>query len=343
MLDDLKLIHERDPDDTLGIAERQWQQLTENFEVSVDGSGIENIVYSGMGGSALAALLSVTWPGYDIPFEVVRNYEIPRYVSSKTLFIACSYSGNTEETISSIAIAEEKGARICVIAGGGKLSEIADLKGYPLVTLPKAAQPRYAVLYNLKALMDILISAGLVDKDKVLGELQAASKFLEEVSKRWQATVPVESNFAKQIALEAVGKSAVIYGGPLFAPVAYKWKISFNENAKQIAWWGQFPEFNHNEFIGWSEQPSVKPYLVVDLRSDLELPRITKRFELSAKLLSGKRPEPIVVQLEGSNSLEQMVFAIMLGDYTTLYTAILNGVSPAPVVLVERFKKELSL
>ena len=144
MLDDLKLIHERDTDDTLGIAERQWQQLNEGFEVSVDGSGMENIVYSGMGGSALAALLSVTWPGYTIPFEVVRNYDIPSYVSDKTLFIACSYSGNTEETISSIAQAEAKGARICVIAGGGKLSELAHEKGYPLVILPKAEQPRYA-------------------------------------------------------------------------------------------------------------------------------------------------------------------------------------------------------
>lgn len=342
MLDDLKLIHDRDPDDTLGIAERQWQQLTEKFEVNVDGSGIENIVYSGMGGSALAALLSVSWPGYDIPFEVVRNYDIPGYVSSKTLFIACSYSGNTEETISSIAKAEAKGARICVIAGGGKLREIATEKNYPLIILPKAEQPRYAVLFNLRALVDILISAGLVDGAKVTKEMEAASKFLEGASKKWQATVPTESNFAKQIALEAVGKSAVVYAGPIFAPVAYKWKISFNENAKQVAWWGQYPEFNHNEFIGWSEQPTVKPYLVIDLRSNLENPRITERFELSAKLLSGKRPEPIVVQLEGSNVLEQITYAIMLGDFTTLYTAVLNGVSPAPVVLVEKFKKELS-
>ena len=185
MLDDLKLIHERDPDDTLGIAERQWQQLTENFEVSVDGSGIENVVYSGMGGSALAALLSVTWPGYDIPFEVVRNYQIPRYVSDKTLFIACSYSGNTEETISSIALAEQKGARIVVIAGGGKLASLAEQKGYPLIILPKAEQPRYAVLFNLKALIDILISAGLVDKDKVLAETVALLVLKKKATQIW--------------------------------------------------------------------------------------------------------------------------------------------------------------
>ncbi|MEI9913817.1 MAG: bifunctional phosphoglucose/phosphomannose isomerase [Candidatus Saccharibacteria bacterium] len=341
MLDDLKLIHERDPQDTLGIAERQWQQLKEDFQIDVNGSGIDNVVYCGMGGSALAALVSTSWPGYNIPFELVRNYDIPTYVSDKTLFIACSYSGNTEEAISGLNEAVKRGARVCVIAGGGKLTDIAKEKGYPNIDLPKAEQPRYAVLYNLKALLAILISAGLVDGQKINQEVESASEFLSEVSKRWQATVPTANNQAKQIALEAAGKSVVIYGGPLLAPAAYKWKISFNENAKQIAWWNQYPEFNHNEFIGWSEQPPIKPYLVVDLRSNLENPRIQKRFELSAKLLSGKRPEPVVVNAEGDNLLKQLLYTIMLGDFTTIYSAILSGVNPDPVDLVEKFKTEL--
>ena len=341
MLDDLKLIHERDPQDTLGIAERQWQQLKEEFKIDVDGSGIENVVYCGMGGSALAALVSTSWPGYNIPFELVRNYDIPSYVSNKTLFIACSYSGNTEEAISGLGEAVKRGARVCVIAGGGKLTDIAKEKGYPNIDLPKAEQPRYAVLYNLKALLAILISAGLVDRQKISEEVESASEFLSEVARRWQATVPTANNQAKQIALEAAGKSVVIYGGPRLAPAAYKWKISFNENAKQVAWWNQYPEFNHNEFIGWSEQPPIKPYLVVDLRSNLENPRVQKRFELSAKLLSGKRPEPVVVNAEGDNLLKQLLYTIMLGDFTTIYSAILSGVNPDPVDLVEKFKTEL--
>lgn len=341
MLDDLKLINDRDPDDTLGIAQCQWKQLNEQFKIQVDGSGIENIVYSGMGGSALAALVSVSWPGYSLPFEVVRNYDIPAYVSNKTLFIACSYSGNTEETLSSLAEAEKRGARICVIAGGGKLKDIAQEKGYPFACLPKAEQPRYAVLYNLKALLAILQSAKLVDTEKTMSELDDATEFLSKVSEKWIPTVSTDHNQAKKIAIEAAGKSVVIYGGPLMAPVAYKWKINFNENAKQVAWWNQYPEFNHNEFIGWSVQPPIKPYLVIDLRSNLENPRIQTRFELSARLLSGKRPEPMVVNAEGQTVIEQLLYNIMLGDFTTIYSAILSGVSPAPVDLVEKFKREL--
>src|SRR3954464_9030238 len=100
MLDDLKYIHQRDGQDALGIAEKQAAQLEHEFDVPVIEGNFENIVYAGMGGSALAALISQSWPGYKLPFEVCRQYHIPAYVSNKTLFIAASYSGNTEETVS---------------------------------------------------------------------------------------------------------------------------------------------------------------------------------------------------------------------------------------------------
>jgi glucose/mannose-6-phosphate isomerase len=112
MLDDLKLIHERDQQDTLGIAEKQWQQLTHEFEIepSVSVNNITNVVYGAMGGSALAAIYALSWPRLEIPFEVVRGYELPNYVNHNTLFIASSYSGNTEETLESINHAASKGA-----------------------------------------------------------------------------------------------------------------------------------------------------------------------------------------------------------------------------------------
>jgi glucose/mannose-6-phosphate isomerase len=153
--------------------------------------------------------------------------------------------------------------------------------------------------------------------------------------------VPAAQNPTKQLALELMGKSVVVYAGPKLHPAAMKFKIGTNENAKQVAWWNQLPEFNHNEFIGWSKQPVDKPYAVVDLRSNLEHPRIQKRFEVTARLLSGMRPEPHVVQAEGQTVLEQLLWAVVFGDFTTLYLAILNGINPAPVDLVESFKKAL--
>src|SRR3989344_6803304 len=127
MLDDLKFIHQRDGQDALGIAQRQLQQLEHPFEIKGDdllATDIQNVVYAGMGGSALAALLAKSWPGCKLAFEVCRQYQIPAYVSSNTLFIAASYSGNTEEALEALATAEAKSARIVVIASGGKLQEI---------------------------------------------------------------------------------------------------------------------------------------------------------------------------------------------------------------------------
>lgn len=341
MLDDLKYIHQRDGQDALGIAERQAGQLEHHFDVPKIEGSFQNIVFAGMGGSALPALLSASWPGYKLPFEVSRQYHIPDYVSDKTLFIACSYSGNTEETLSALAEAEGKGAVIAVIAGGGKLEEIAQQKSYPFIKVPKAEQPRYAVFYMLGALLAVLESAGLLNEKEVVNQLQQTAAFLQGAVKDWVATIPQAKNPAKKLAAELAGKSGVVYAGPLLAPAAYKWKISFNENAKNVAWWNQYPEFNHNEFIGWSSHPIEKPYAVIDLRSNLEHPRIQERFELSDRMLSGKRPAAHVVQAQGDTLLEQLLWTVVYGDFVTIYLALLNGVNPAPVDLVEKFKTEL--
>jgi len=342
MLDDLKYIHQRDGSDALGIAERQAGQLRYKFQLDSLEGQFENIVYAGMGGSALAALLSRDWPSYKIPMEISRQYHIPAYVSDKTLFIACSYSGNTEETISALSEAESKNARIVIIAGGGQLEEIAAQKNLPFLKLPKAEQPRYAVFYNLVALVTALEAANLVNEAEATAQLAEASDFLAEAVKDWVATVPTDQNEAKKLALEMAGKSPVIYAGPLMSAAAYKWKIGFNENAKNVAWWNELPEFNHNEFIGWSSHPIQKPYAVVDLRSNLEHERVQKRFEVSERLLSGMRPAPHVVNVKGNNLLEQILWAVAFGDFVTIYTALLNNVDPAPVLLVEKFKKALN-
>ncbi len=344
MLDDLKYIHEYDAQDALGVAERQWQQLEYSFDVDLSSLGnvqYDNVVFAGMGGSALAAVISESWPSVNIPFQIVRDYTIPSYVSGKTLFIASSYSGNTEETLSAIAQAAEKQATIVVITNGGALEQLALDNNYPLLKLPGVSQPRYAVLVSLRALVVALASAGVVPQEKVQ-ELAGSSEFVKQQVSAWIATVPTADNPAKKLAQELIGTSAVVYAGPLFYPVAYKWKISINENAKQIAWVNQLPEFNHNEFLGWTKQPVDKPYAVIDIRSNLEHERTLKRFEVTERLLSGVRPSPHVIVPQGETLLQQILWTIVLGDFVSLYVALLNGLNPTPVDLIEKFKLALN-
>jgi glucose/mannose-6-phosphate isomerase len=342
MLDDLKYIHEKDAQDALGIAATQPQQLQHEFTIAQqDFSSVSNVVYAAMGGSALAATILGSAPGFRVPFEISRQYNIPHYVSDKTLFIAASYSGNTEETIAALAEAEKKKARIVVISGGGKLQEIAEKNKYLHILLPKAQQPRYAVFYNLKALLQLLGGTSLLNEEINTSELQKTVAFLETESAKLLPTVATAKNPAKQLARECMGKSIVVYSGPFLAPAAYKWKISFNENAKNVAWFGTLPEFSHNEFIGWSSHPTVKPYIIIDLETSYDHPQVTKRFEVSARLLSGKMPQPHVVRASGDSQLQHMLWTVLMGDFVSIYLGLLNGQNPTPVDLVEKMKKEL--
>ena len=342
MLDDLKMIHDRDADDALGVAEKQWQQLQHDFDVTLPDYGeILNVVITGMGGSTLPAVYLKSWPGTLVPLEIVRDYTLPDYVGEKTLVIVSSYSGNTEETLSALEDASGRGARIVVATSGGKLLETAQDKGLPLLEIPGGIQPRMSAFYFLAAFVQTLEHYGLVRSGST-DELAAAGDWLKGQMGSWRAEVPTSQNAPKQLAQELMGRSVVVYAGPKMYPAANKMKIGCNENAKNVAWRYQYPEFNHNEFIGWSEKPDDKPYAVVEFRSNLEHERVQKRFVVTERLLSGKRPSPNVVVPEGETVLQQLLWSSCFGDFTTLYLALLNGINPTPVDLVERFKVELN-
>ncbi len=348
MLDDTNIVKQRDGKNALGVAAGEWQQATYDAVVQQgdnDGRPLEKVVLAGMGGSALAALLVKSWLSdvIPVPFEIVRDYNLPAYVDNATLVIASSCSGNTEETLSCLNQATQRGAQIAVLASGGKLLERAVAGNIAHIVLPDRTQlePRMTTIAQMRALTRLLAHFGVVTAE-YCEQIGVLSDWLHEESKLWEASVPTEHNYAKQLALQAVGKTPVFYGGSLMAPVAYKWKISWNENAKNVAFCNTLPEFNHNEFLGWTSHPVEKPFAVFDLVSELEHPRVLQRFALSDKLLSGRRPKSTVVPVAGDTVVAQMLWACILADFASIYTAILNNVDPTQVDLIERFKAELA-
>jgi glucose/mannose-6-phosphate isomerase len=254
VLDDLKLITLRDGSDALGVTAKQFTQLKQSFNLGGDSEKPVNVVVAGMGGSALAAQLAESWPGMELPYEIVRSYDVPRYVNTQTLFIASSYSGNTEETLSALAQAQKAGASIAIVTSGGKLTEIANQKKYQICELPSGLQPRMAVLYNFKALLSIFAHHQIV-KAETLVEIEQLADKHSELTAAWAADIPTNNNLAKQLAERLLGKTPIIYAGPKMYPLAYKWKINFNENAKNTAWCNFYSEYDHNEFIGWTSHP----------------------------------------------------------------------------------------
>jgi len=346
ILDDTNVIAQRDPGGAFGVIASQHEQA--RFDCAVhnaehDSRPINSIVVTGMGGSALAALIVKVLLSKTVAtsFEVVRNYDLPAYVGENTLVIASSYSGNTEETLSALEQARQRGAQIGIMSSGGKLIEAAQANGIAHVVLPGGIQPRMATIYNLRGLFALLENFDVVGHEW-LDELGNMSDWLKAESEQWLPTVASSENLAKKIALQAVGKTPVFYGSPLTAPLAYKWKISWNENAKNVAFWNEYPEFNHNEFLGWTSHPVEKPFAVFDLKSSFDSARVAQRFELSDRLLSGNRPAAQPLSLKGETLFAQMVWGAILADFASAYVAILNGVDPTPVVLIEKLKQELA-
>jgi glucose/mannose-6-phosphate isomerase len=341
ILDNANIISQRDPFDALGAAANEWEQLKGTYEIegSAEAHNFANVVVAGMGGSALAADLLKDWLNLTVPFEVVKTYDLPAYVGNETLVIVSSYSGNTEETLSALTQAVERGATVAVVASGGKLYDKAAELGLAHVKQPKHMQPRMAAFGGLMSTLTLLESFGLVSGKS--DEIRGAAEWLHEETEHWVSSVPTEYNLAKQLAAHAVGKIPVIYASTPMRSIAYKWKISFNESSKNVAFCNALPEFSHNEFIGWSSHPVEKPFAVFDLRSTFEHERVSKRFELTDRLLSGMRPKAKVVELEGESMIQEMLWGSILADFVSIYLGLLNGVEPSKVELVEKLKTEL--
>jgi glucose/mannose-6-phosphate isomerase len=209
ILDDANVVAQRDPQGALGFAAQQPEQLKHDFGIAgkkTFARPIYNVVFAGMGGSALAAEFARTWPSISEPFVVTKEYGLPNFVDEDTLVIVSSYSGNTEETLEALTHAEQKGAQIAVLAHGGKLLERAKAAGYLLVEIPEAPQPRTGVFYSYRGLVEILVAAGLVE-DSAIGRLEALVEPLKQATSNWVQSVPAEQNYAKQIADQLTGKA----------------------------------------------------------------------------------------------------------------------------------------
>ena len=343
MLDDLKYIHTKDIEDALGVAIKQWEQLqidvtpTKEFNLT----NVSNVVLAGMGGSALPGVFFTSWPKLSKPFEISRNYTVPDYVGQSSLVIVSSYSGNTEESLSALEDARVKKAQIVVVAAGGQLLEKAKEYELPIVTIPAGKQPRMATFGFLKVFVSIMESAGVVPSGSV-DELVSNAEWLKSEFSDFAPDIITNNNPAKLLAHELAGKTVIIYSGPKMWPVANKFKICINENSKNTAWCNQYPEFNHNEFIGWTSHPVEKPFAVVEIRSKLEHERVQKRFEVTERLLSGKRPHPFVIEPKGDSLIAQLLWTVGFADLVSVYLSLLNGLDPTPVALVEKLKSELN-
>lgn len=315
--------------------------------LAADWSGVHNnghagVLIVGMGGSAIAGdlLRTLTRTEASVPITVLRSYSLPAWVSPDTTVIASSYSGNTEETLSALDVALDRGASVVCITTGGRMASRADEAGVPLISLPAGLQPRAALGHSLTALCTVAERLGLLtasDEDwqetrSVLDAQKAAYENPED-----------PDNEAMKMAIALRERLPVIYSSERLEGANLRWRNQMHENSKTFAVGNLFPEMNHNEIMGWARHaPELRRLGVILLRDREDHARVQRRMEITRDLLKDAAGYWTEVQSQGTSRLARLMSLLYVSDWVSLYLAILHEVDPSPVGLISQLKAALA-
>jgi len=319
-------------------------QLQRELETSTDFAidSYNDLLIVGMGGSGVAGdvLKLVLNETSQINVEVRKAYGIPEVVADrrpKCLFI--SYSGNTEETVEAVNDAIRYKLDWSVISSGGQLLELAEEHERPFVKVPPGLQPRAAFGLMTRAVMHYVSSD--ID-NKYLEMCDQAGDYLNK-SLANQSENQLLSQ-ALQISKEIGSKTSVIYGGtPLTYLVAQRWKTQINENAKSKAFVGYMPEIHHNEILSWeaNREESKNNFQLLFLRSSNENSQVSKRFELTKKIIGDKVNISEIENISSENIISNLFHLTLLGDLVSVYMAKNLDIDPYDISAIEELKKLL--
>lgn len=329
------------------------QQIGKSTDLDDMQDSIDNIVYCGMGGSAICGdfLKNFLIDELPVSMEVVRNYTLPNYVSKKTLLIISSYSGNTEETLSCLNQGAKKNAHLLGISSNGEVKKLFNemsvnngkLKNY--IKIPSGYPPRTALGYVLLPLIYSLHKLGLVKND-FSNDISETIKYVEEKAKTYDpGNIP---NKAYELSKALNNTIPVIYAtAGSTSMIARRWTTQFSENAKIVAYYNEIPEMNHNEIVGWENLPELlDDFTVIFLKDAEDLERVVVRQKAIKDLLLNNGsviPKQILeVESEGNSRMVRWMSLIYLGDFISWYSAIGYGTDPTPVKKIDILKKTLA-
>ena len=316
---------------------RELGERARSREREAQDGPVREVLVVGMGGSALPVdilndVLSDRLPG---PILACRHYEIPRPRRGRRFLVFSSFSGNTEEVVEPLRALPADTPDTAIVTAGGELAEIGQARGIPTIRIPAwrepaGFQPRsasgYIVTYLARLLDAVGYAAGPVERFRALGRFLNGTDFRED---------------GEALARQVAGRIPLFYTDEAHAlSVGRIAKIKYNENAKQPAFFNTLPEANHNEMIGFGG--AREDYALVYFRDPESHPRVHRRFETLRELLAGGRLRFCEWEMRGENPLERVFSALTVADWTSYFAALLAGVDPTPVALVEAFKRRLS-
>ena len=326
----------------LDTAEHYRKAVKAAEGISLSYSKPENVIVVGMGGSAIGGELLKDWvrDKAGVPVEVVRGYSLPAYVGAKSLVLVVSYSGETEETLSCFLDAVSRKCMVFCVSSGGNLLDFAERLGVPFLRVPSGFAPRAALPYLFVPLLVVLERVGLVSG--VSEELTEAIAVLERVCSECAPEMLVSDNVAKGLAGDINGSVPVAYGFGVFRGVAQRFKTQFNENSKVPSKWEYFSEIDHNEVVGWERAGSLAEcFSAIFIRDKGEPEAIRSRIEITKGLMPAET-KVFEVWSRGEGELARMLSGVCIGDFISVYLALLRGVDPTPVKTISLLKAKVT-
>ncbi|MBI1863705.1 bifunctional phosphoglucose/phosphomannose isomerase [Candidatus Woesebacteria bacterium] len=325
----------------------QVLEETKAFYLPDSYKDILNVVVCGMGGSALGGRIvkALTTPASRIPIEIITDYTLPYYVGEKTLVILSSYSGNTEETISTLSNAQNKGAKIFGVTTGGKLKDLlieAKLPAY--LFNPKnnpSGQPRMALGYSIAINLVVLAKLGAfnVSENDLKKAVKTSSKFI----KLFDSTVTENENIAKKLAQKLYLKAPILFASGHLLGIAHAFKNQVNENSKTFSTLFDLPEANHHLLEGFGFPKSSKHvFHFLFFESKNYTLNAQKRYPITEDVVKKEGYEFSVYKTLSKEKLEEIFEILVLGSYLSFYLALLNEIDPSQIPWVDYFKKELA-
>lgn len=292
-----------------------------------------NIVICGLGGSGIGGRLVANWlyNDLDIPVALCQDYTLPKYVNQKTLVIASSYSGDTEETLSAVEQAHAQGAAIIAITSGGKLAEFCKKHNYEYILVPGGNPPRTQLAFSIVQLTYIFGELGLIKKE-IINHFETAAALL----KTEEVAIHAE---AKRLSDFIHGKELIIYSDAKDEAIAIRARQQFNENSKILCSHHVIPEMNHNELVGWAG--GNENHAVLLLHTGNVHPQNEKRFAFSKAVIETKTQHIFELTALGESTIVRSLYLINVIDWASFYLAEVNKVDAVEVEVIGMLKEQL--
>jgi glucose/mannose-6-phosphate isomerase len=277
-------------------------------------SQFSNIIIGGLGGSGIGGRIAKAYfsDKASLPIEVYSDYALPRYASSNSLIILCSYSGATEETLAMFEQAKKLGCKIICISSGGELYQLAQAAALPLYPIETGYQPRMALGFSLT--YNLLLLGELFGLD-TRNELENTVSLYQN-SKQYQKTA---MDILGEFAGKEKQKFVVITDNPTEA-VGVRFCQQLQENAKSEAFVNVLPEANHNAFETYYGELPTNFIMLNSNTND----RNKGRFAYLKQLLEKQGNKVIEISLENA-SIYELYKAIYITDWVSIFLADKKG------------------